>query len=138
MNEETLVDSSYESMHWYYEGLKMREASQWDKAVKAFSRFLHENPDHVYADRAQFMILDSHYRNREYALSISDSILFENRFADSAKFPAVLFQRALAFLSLGQAKEGQMTLHSLVRLFPKSPLAEEAQEKLISLKGEKP
>lgn len=136
--ESTLVDSAYESIHWYYEGLKMREVAEYDKAVKAFTRFLSENPDHVYADRAQFMIFDSHFKNQDYALALSDSILFENRFADSFKYPNVLLNRGLALLSLGKKKEALTTLDTLVALFPKSEIAKTAQEKLVALKGVAP
>jgi len=136
--ESTLVDSTYESIHWYYEGLRMRENRQYDKAVKAFTRFLSENPDHVYADRAQFMIFDAHFKNQDYALALADSSLFENRFVDSSKYPEVLYQRALSFLSLGRKKEAKNTLETLVKLFPGKEITGEAQGKLLSLNGETP
>ena len=84
------------------------------------------------------MILDAHFKNQDYALALSDSILFENRFVDSSKYPDVLFQRALSFLSLGRKKEAKNTLEILVKLFPEKEIIGEAQGKLLSLKGETP
>ncbi|MFM8269571.1 MAG: tetratricopeptide repeat protein [Pseudomonadota bacterium] len=130
---ETLVDSSFENMNGYYEAIRLRENSRYDEAVEKLNRFLVENPDHVYSDRAQFLILDSHFRNREYGLVLVDSFLLENRYRESKKLPEALHKRALAYLNLGDKEKSSQTLKALVESFPNSAVIPSVQEDLASL-----
>jgi TolA-binding protein len=130
---ETLADSSFESMNTYYEAISLRDAGKYDEAVEKLNRFILENPDHVYSDRAQFLILDSHFKNREYGLALVDSFLLENRYTDSRKIPEAIHKRALAYLNLGDKEKGAQTLKILVETFPNSAVLPIAKETLASL-----
>jgi TolA-binding protein len=130
---ETLADSSFESMNTYYEAISLRDAGKYDEAVEKLNRFILENPDHVYSDRAQFLILDSHFKNREYGLALVDSFLLENRYTDSRKIPEAIHKRALAYLNLGDKEKGAQTLKILVETFPNSAVLPSAKETLASL-----
>ncbi|NBX75773.1 MAG: outer membrane protein assembly factor BamD [Proteobacteria bacterium] len=130
---ETLADSSFESMNTYYEAISLRDAGKYDEAVEKLNRFILENPDHVYSDRAQFLILDSHFKNREYGLALVDSFLLENRYSESRKIPEAVHKRALAYLNLGDKEKGAQTLKMLLESFPSSAVIPSAKETLASL-----
>lgn len=133
--EETLVDSSFENMNAYYEAIQLRETGQYDEAVEKLNRFIVENPDHVYSDRAQFLILDSHFRNKEFGLVLVDSFLLENRYRDSKKLPEALHKRALAYLKLGDPEKGNQTLKMLMESYPKSAVIPDAKETWATLQS---
>jgi TolA-binding protein len=132
---ETLVDSSFESMNTYYEAISLRDAGKYDEAVERLNQFVLENPDHVYSDRAQFLILDSHFKNREYGLVLVDSFLLENRYSESRKIPEAIHKRALAYLNLGDRAKGIQTLKMVVESFPNSAVLPSAKEMLASLQS---
>jgi len=130
---DTVADSSFESMNGYYEAIRLRDEGNFDEAVEKLNRFILENPDHVYSDRAQFLILDTHFKNREYGLALVDSFLLENRYSESRKLPEALHKRALAYLNLGDKEKGTQTLKMLVESFPNSAVLPTAKEALASL-----
>ena len=137
LGEETLIDSSFENLHLYFEGMKLKENGEYDDAVKKFSRFVTDYPDHVYADRAQYLILDSHLKSKEYGLVLLDSLVFENRFSESSKIPQVLFAKAMAYLNLGDQEKGSRALKSIIENFPTNPISQDAKEKLATLNSSK-
>lgn len=131
--EDTVADSTHETMHFYYEGTQEMNERNFDKAVKSFTQFLSESPEHVYADRAQFLIMESYFKNKEYGLALVASNLLETRFPHSVKLPEALYQRALIYLSLDQKTKSVQTLKSLIQNFPHSPVYSLASDKLSSL-----
>jgi len=135
MMGDTLVDSSLGDMSGYYEAIRFRDTGNYDEAVEKLNRFLVENPDHVYSDRAQFLILDSHFRNQEYGMVLMDSFLLETKFRESRKLPEALHKRALSYLKLGDKQKGVETLKMLIELFPQSAVSPVAKESLVSLQS---
>ena len=129
--EEVLADSQDEGMHLYHSGLKFREQGQWESAAQLFNEFVNQNPDHVYADRAQFLLLSSHFKLEEFGLVLVDSQFFENRFPESSKLPEVLYLSALAHIHLGDQAKGISGLKTLVSGFPRSAIVTQAQQELI-------
>jgi len=131
--EDTVADSTHETMHLYYEGTQEMNERNFDKAVKSLNQFLTENPEHVYADRAQFLIMESYFKNKEYGLALVASNLLESRFPHSVKLPEALYQRALIYLSLDQKTKSVQTLKNLIQNFPQSAVYTLASDKLSSL-----
>ncbi|NBX82378.1 outer membrane protein assembly factor BamD [bacterium] len=129
--EEVLADSQDEGMHLYHAGLKFREQGQWESAAQLFNEFVTQNPDHVYADRAQFLLLSSHFKLGEFGLVLTNSRFFENRFPESSKLPEVLYLSALAHIKLGDHERGISGLKTLVSGFPRSAIVTQAQQELI-------
>lgn len=124
-----------EALENYYEAIRLREAGYYDEAVERLNRFIVENPDHVYSDRAQFLILDSHFRSREFGLVLVDSFALENRYRESRKLPEALYKRGLSYLNLGDKEKGAETLKRVVESFPQSAVSPSAKETLLSLQS---
>lgn len=129
--EEILADSQDEGMHIYHSGLKFREQGKWESAAQMFNEFVGQNPDHVYADRAQFLLVSSHFKLEEFGLVLTDCQFFENRFPESSKLPEVLYLSALAHIRLGDQAKGISGLKTLVSGFPRSAVVTQAQQELI-------
>lgn len=133
-DEETLVDSSHEVLHLYFLGIQERNKGNFEKATQLFGEFLSENPTHVYADRAQYLILDCHFHNQEFNQAIVASLVLENRFPESRKLPEALYKRGLSHLKLGQEGQAVETLQVVSETYPRSPISELARQELNQIK----
>lgn len=132
-DEATLADSSQENMHYYYEGLSLLREKNFEKALHSLHRFLSLDPQHVYADRAQYLISRTHFNNREYGLAVVASNLLEARYPYSFKIPESLYERGLAYLQMNQEGQARTTLKALIQNFPHSASATDAARKLAEL-----
>ena len=43
---------------------------KYEDAIDSFRVFVNENPHHLYADRAQFLISNIHFKNQDYGMVI--------------------------------------------------------------------
>jgi TolA-binding protein len=130
---ETIADSSQDAMSVYYRGVQLLNSRKFEDAIDSFRQFLKENPHHVYADRAQFMIADSHFKNKDFGMVIVATNLLESQFPYSLKLPEALFERGLAFAEMNQRAQAKLTLGNLMKNFPKDPMAEIARKKWVEL-----
>ncbi len=138
-DSRTLVASStYESMTWYNHGLALMQGGKFEEAAGAFARFMRMDPEHVYADRAQFWMAECHFRNREYGLAVVAYNLVVSQYPESIKVPEAMYQAALAHLKMGQSNAAKNLLHDLLRQFPMDGMATPASKKLAEIAGRIP
>ncbi len=122
--ENRVGDSKHENMHYYYRGWQQLSQGHYERAIENLREFLKANPDHVYADRAQFLIADSHFRNKEYGLAVIASNQLESRFPSSVRLPEALYKRGLAYRQMGQEADATRTFRDLIKRFPDDPHAD--------------
>jgi tol-pal system protein YbgF len=130
---ESVVDSSQEVMHLYYRGLQLLHDKKYDEASNPFYQFVKGNPEHVYADRAQFLLMEAHYLSGEYGLAIVAANVLESHYPQSVKIPSAILRRAMSYAKLQQRQEAEQNLRQLVRDFPNAPQAQLASKKLAEL-----
>ena len=130
---DSIADSSQESMHWYFDGQRALKALDYEAALKNFRNFLEVNPEHVYADRAQFLMASTLFRNKEYGLSIVALNAMDTKYPFSFKLPEGLLMKALCFEKLGQADSAKKMLRELLKRFPDDSFADKASRKLAEL-----
>lgn len=130
---EVVADSRHEGMHLYYEGLEKIRSQEFESAITALRKFRAQYPDHVYADRAEFLMTKAHFLNREYGLVIVSANLLESKFPLSFRVPDAIYHKALAYLGLGQKSVAKATLLKLVRGYPTHSLNPIASRELAQL-----
>jgi TolA-binding protein len=135
---ETIVDSSQDTMHTYYRGLQFLNDKKYEEAIEAFRSFINESPKHVYADRAQFLIADSHFKNKDYGMVVVATNLLETKFPYSLKIPEALYRRGISFAEMNQMAQAKLTFGNLMKNFPKDPMADAARRKWVELAKENP
>ncbi len=131
--DEVVVDSSENGMHFYFKGLRLFRDAAYDPAVQAFQHFLENGRDHVYADRAQYLITEAHFLNHEFSLAILAASQMQARYPDSLRMPEALYRRAASFAGLGQKENAKVTLRDWLQAYPRHPLAAEISRQLASL-----
>ncbi len=130
---ETIADSSQDSMHSYYRGVQLYNDKHYEEAIDFFKSFVTENPNHVYADRAQFLMADSHFKNKDYSMVIVATHLLESKYPYSLKLPEAAYQRGIAFIEMNQIAQAKLTLSNLIKNFPKDPIVGAARKKWVEL-----
>jgi len=130
---EPIADSSQDIMHTYYRGLQLVNDKKYEDAIEAFRSFISESPNHVYADRAQFLIADSHFKNKDYGMVVVATNLLETKFPYSLKIPEALYQRGISFAEMNQMAQAKLTFSNLMKNFPKDPMADAARRKWVEL-----
>lgn len=131
----TVADSSHAGMHTYYEGLRLLEAGEFEKAIRSLRVFIENHPEHVYADRAQYLLVEANLRNKEFGLALMESKDFEARYPGSFRLPDILLQRAIAYENMGQREAAAAHLHRLVEQYPGEPSALDAAKRLAKLES---
>ncbi len=129
----SLADSRHESMHWYFRGLTLVEKNQFESAVEAFQAFLKASPHHLYSDRAQYWIGESHFRAKDFPLAVIAMNRLEHEFPDSFRLVEASWKKSLSLEQIGRTDEAMAHLKELIRKFPRHPLSDEASRKLASL-----
>ena len=131
--EDSIADSTQESMHYYYKGLELFEEKKFDEAVRALNQFVTLTPRHVYADRAQFLVAESAYLSKEYGLAIVASNLLEARYPYSVRLPEAMHRRILSLIELKQVEPAKLVLEKMMKRYPTSPLLSEASKAMAHL-----
>lgn len=132
---ESIADSTHETMHLYYRGLQQLQEGQYEDAQASFREFLKLSPNHVYADRAQYLVAEAHFKSHELGLVVIATNVLESRYPHSFRVPDALYKRALALDGMGQPDQARATLRDLLKRFPKDPTADGASRLLASLAG---
>ncbi|MEZ4750633.1 MAG: outer membrane protein assembly factor BamD [Bdellovibrionota bacterium] len=114
----------------YLRGLQFYEAKEYGECLSVMGRFLKLAPTHVYADRAQYLLVDSYYLNGEYSMVLQESKDFEAKYPYSFRLPDVLYKRGLAYLKMGQKEYAASHFDQLVKRFPDTELAAASKELL--------
>ncbi len=130
---EAIADSSQETIHWYYDGVRQVRDAKYDEAIRSFRKFLEESPEHVYADRSEYWIAESYFRNKEYQLSILSANGMEAHHPYSLRLPDALLLKAHSFRAMGQRDDAREALRQVVTRFPTSRLADSASKELAQM-----
>lgn len=128
-----IATSAHEAMTWYQQGAALLEQEKYDLAVASFTRFLKADPEHVYADRAQYWIGEAYLRNREYGLAVIAFNRVASLYPQSVKVPQAMYQAAIAHLAMGQTKPARVLLRDVLRQFPSNGIANPASRKLAEI-----
>jgi len=135
--ENVIADSRGSVLNHYYRGLHYFEEHQYDNASREFRSFLTAEPEHPYADRAQYMELECHFENHDYGLAVFASNQLEAKYPYSLRLPEALQKRAMAYLEMGQSSTAAVTLRDLLRRYPESSVADSASRLLANLSQDK-
>ncbi len=113
------------AFHAYREG-------RHGQAILDFEEFLSRNPDHEYADNAQYWIGESYYSQGEYEQAVVEFNRVIEAYPQREKAPDALFKIGLAYERLGEPERGAVFLRRVVSEYPRSEAALQAR-KLLSV-----
>ena len=114
----------------YREALETLRAGRPALALAGFRRFLDANPQHDYADNAQYWIGECHYDQQQFRAAERAFRNVVERYPHGNKVPDAMLKLGFTMQSLGDDAGGRAVLESLARAFPKHEAARLASERL--------
>lgn len=127
---EVIADSSFESMHSYFQGLQELKEKRHEEAASSFRDFLKKNPEHVYADRARYLVAKALFENKEYQLSVVAVNQLLSKHPESFRTGDALFLKALAYDQMGSRNEADSAFRDIIQRYPHSENAKAARRRL--------
>ncbi len=107
-------------------------AGKYGPAILDFEEFLRRNPEHEYADNAQYWIGESYFTQGQFEQAVVEYERLLSRYPQKSRVPDALLKIALSYEKMGDPKRGRAFLDRLVAEYPETEPAREAR-KLLSV-----
>jgi tol-pal system protein YbgF len=120
----------------YNEGLKLYHSKKYGPARTQFYQYMKAHPQGAKAPEARYYLADSFYQEGKYREAAVEFNKMASQFPKSILAPAALLRQALAYKQQQQTPNYHSTLRKLVKAYPNSPEAKEAQKWLKEEKKE--
>jgi tol-pal system protein YbgF len=117
----------------YQNGLRDFTGGKYDLARQEFTDYLTNFPTNDLASNAQFYIGEIDYAQGNYKVAITSYVKVINQYPKSFKVAASILKKAQAEIKMGQKQTGIHDLHEVVRKYPGSDEARQAQARLREL-----
>jgi len=105
-----------------------------DGARQGFAEFLVQHPHSDLAPNARFWLGESFYGKKDFSRAIDAYDQVQLNHPASEKVPAALLKKGYAYLALKDRKKAASALKQVIDLYPRSPEANKAMDKLNQLK----
>ena len=114
----------------YTEGMRLYHAKKFGDARHQLSQYLKNQPKGPKAQEARYYLADSFYQEGKYQEAGVEFNKLRLQFPKSILAPAGLLRQALCYKNQQQMGTYRSTLQKLVKAYPNSPEAKEAQKML--------
>ena len=114
----------------YTEGMRLYHAKKYGDARHQFHQYLKNQPKGPKAQEARYYLADSFYQEGKYQEAGVEFNKLRLQFPKSILAPAGLLRQALCYKNQQQMGTYRSTLQKLVKAYPNSPEAKEAQKML--------
>ena len=104
------------------------------EVVLKCGEFLVQHPHSDLAPNARFWLGESYYGKKDYSRAIDAYDQVQLNHPASEKVPAALLKKGYAYLALKDRKKAASALKQVIDLYPRSPEANKAMDKLNQLK----
>lgn len=117
----------------YQQAFKLLKESQYDQAIKAFSKFVKSYPDNQYSDNAQYWIAEAMYVKRQYKNAIREYNNLVSNYPDSQKVPHGLLKIGYSYQELGNTDTAKLWYIDLRQRFPGTTASRLAEDSLKNI-----
>ena len=105
-----------------------------DGARQGFAAFLRDYENSDLSPNARYWLGESHYGKKDYKQAIDSYDRVELDFPQSEKVPAAILKKGYAYLAMKDKKRASSAFKQVVTLYPRTPEAGKASDKLTQLK----
>jgi tol-pal system protein YbgF len=117
----------------YQNGLRDYTSGNYDLARQEFSDYLKNFPTNALAGNAQFYLGEVAYAQEDYQTAVTQYDMVLYSYPKSYKLAAALLKKGQAEVKLGQKASGTRDLREVIRRFPGTDEARQAQARLKEL-----
>ena len=105
-----------------------------DGARQGFAAFLRDHENSDLSPNARYWLGEAHYGKKDYKQAIDSYDRVELDFPQSEKVPAAILKKGYAYLAMKDKKRASSAFKQVVTLYPRTPEAGKASDKLSQLK----
>jgi tol-pal system protein YbgF len=105
-----------------------------DGARHGFTAFLRDYENSELSPNARYWLGEAHYGKKDYRQAIDSYDRVELDFPQSEKVPAAILKKGYAYLAMKDKKRASSAFKQVVTLYPRTPEAGKASDKLSQLK----
>jgi tol-pal system protein YbgF len=120
----------------YQKAFDLLRELRYEQAIEGFRAFLKSYPAGRYAPSAQYWLAEAYYARREFPMAITEYQALRSRYPSSTKLPEALLKIGYCYSVLGKKEEAKGAFDELVKSYPQSPEAQQAEAGLQRLSGE--
>lgn len=120
----------------YQQAFDLLRELRYEQAVDGFRAFLKSYPASRYAPSAQYWLAEAYYARRDFPKAISEYQALRSHYPASTKTPEALLKIGYCYSVLGKKEEARGAFDELVKGYPQSPEAQQAEAGLARLNGE--
>ncbi|MFT5425197.1 MAG: tol-pal system protein YbgF, partial [Gammaproteobacteria bacterium] len=117
----------------YQQAFKLLKESQYDQAIKAFSKFVKAYPDNQYSDNAQYWMAEALYVKQQYENAIREYNNLVSNYPDSQKVPHGLLKIGYSYQELGNTDTAKLWYTDLRQRFPGTTASRLAEDRLKNI-----
>ncbi len=107
---------------------------RYPQAITAWQRFLNAYPNGKLAGEAQYWLGETYYVSRDYSAAKEAFINLGLNTPQSSRLPDALLKLGYVYQELGDVSRAREVLQKLVQVYPDSPAAALAEQRLQSLR----
>lgn len=107
-----------------------------EETIDAFTRFLRDHPDSVYAANAQYWLAEAYYGAGDYPQALAAFGEVVSRYPDSAKVADARLKTGYTYSAMDRSQEAEQALSEVIRDYPNTGVARLAQQKLRDLRDQ--
>jgi tol-pal system protein YbgF len=122
--------ASAASEKYYTEGMRLYHAKKYPEGRNQLYHYLKNQPQGPKAPEARYYLADSFYQEGKYREAAMEFNKLRLQYPKSLLAPAGLLRQALCYKNQQQMRAYRTTLRKLVKAYPNSPEAKEAQKML--------
>jgi len=112
----------------FNDGMRLYQAKKYGSAREKFSQYLKAHPQGGKASESRYYLADSFYQEKKYKEAAVEYNKLVTQHGQSILAPAAMMRQALCYHNLQQKQNYQATLKKLVKAYPQSAEAKEAQK----------
>ena len=127
--------AAVDPMRLYRQSLDLLKSGQHVEAVAGFRRFIAANPEHDYADNAQYWLGECFYDIKDLRSAVREFRRVAERYPQGNKVPDALLKAGYSYVALGDKDTARQVLQELVRSYPRHDASRLAAERLRELDG---
>lgn len=114
----------------YRTAVELVKSGKHDEAVAALRTFVSRNPQHDYADNAQYWLGESYYAARDYPRALVEFRTVIETYPRGNKVPDALLKVGYCYYAMGQSQKARAVLEQVVNLYPRTEPAAIAAKRL--------
>ncbi len=121
----------------YQKAFDLLRELRYEQAIKAYRQFIRDYPNGRYAHIAQYWLSEASYAQRHFKQAIKDYQDLITNYPNSPKLAEAMLKISYSYNALGQNKAAREMAEKLLRVYPDTTAAGQAQNLLKKIKSAK-